>query len=163
MATAYQKSCLEFASSLDKNKDAFNTLHCIYKLPASYTRLPGFATVQALEMLGIFSDDSASGLIDLPLVIGMKDKHKRIKKKMKGKVRYTGFKGIIKAEPKPDQMIAKAKETVAMLLSQLQLIEMTLSSHYGTDNAMEDALDTLNTAQKTMNNSFSKISSIASQ
>ena len=162
MASAYQKCYLELTASLEQNNDALKKLHSIYKLPIRYNTLPASATVQAMEMLGIFSTESPSGLIDLPLTLGMRSNHRKIKKKMKRKAKYTGFGGVAISNPQVDVIMNKARDTCSLLRGQLELLEMVMqipTAAETTEGSIKDILDALDNVKELMDSAFCSITS----
>lgn len=154
MSSAYQKSCLELALGLEQNSEALDKLHSLYKLPVQYRSLPPSAAVQAMEMLGIFSEESPNGLIDLPLVLGMKSNHKKIKKKLKRTTKYSGFGGIINSQPRMDIIVNETKKTYILLRGQLQLLEMVMQSHGEEEHDMKNVEDALDNVKRLMEGSL---------
>lgn len=141
--TGYQKAFLEVSSALQQNQEAFKTLHTVYKLPNSYASLPASATVQAMEALGVFSENDPVGIIDLPLVVGMKSTHKKVKKQMRTKVKYQGFKGITygKVKPQLEKIVATIHETFQLLISQIELLDMVVANQEnGTSNQLDSVI-----------------------
>lgn len=152
MASYYQKAFLEVSSALQQNQEAFDSLHSIYKLPNSYCSLPASATIQAMEMLGVFSEKNPIGLIDLPLVVGLKTTHKKVKNKMKKKFKYPGFNGIASKKPQLEKIMAKIQETFQLLISQLELLDMEIADQGDKgSNQLDNVILAVNDTQEMMN------------
>ena len=118
-------------------------LHTIYKLPIEYRSLPASETVQAMELLGVISEENLPGLIDLPLVLGIKSSHKRIKKKLKGKAKYSGFSGVVKVRPNKDAIQKYIQNTYTLLQGQLEIMEMAMDASR-EESGLGEVLDGLN-------------------
>ncbi len=147
MASGYMKGCFELTTGLQQNDNALKMLQNIYKLPTEYDTLPASATVNAMELLGVMSDDNPTGLLDLPLVLGMKANHKRIKKKLKGKVKYTGFNGIVKTQPRKDLIQSNIEDTFCLLKGQLKLMEIAMEGS-DEESGLGEVLDDLETVKQ---------------
>ena len=161
MASVYQKGCLLLATSLAQDSDAHEKLQRIYKLPSTFATLPASETVQALEMLGVISEEDPTGLIDLPFLLGMKNSYKTIKKKLKMNRKNPGFMGLSYTEALQSAnlrtMAARVKCSCASLKGQVELLETVIQTQYGQEKILQNVIDALENARRLMDESLQSV------
>ena len=144
MCSPYQQSCQEFITALTEDIDALDKLQKMYKLPPVYSSLPAAATMDALEMLGVFSPDYPLGLIEISRLLGIKETSKKIKKILKHKKNYPQFRSLSYSDlhycVNLQTMLKKIQSECQKVRGQIELMEMVIETKSSKQN-MQTAAD----------------------
>ena len=160
MTSTYSQAREELAEGLSQDIDALGRLHQIYKLPKCFSSLKPERTVHALEMIGVFSPEHPTALVELPSLLGMTECHKKIKKILKIKKQNSfRFKGCNDLHESIDmqRFLGEVQYSGRIFLANLDLLKVVLETRANNNPDLIRNIESISELRVEVKNAIFKI------